>query len=348
MKAIQAEVFVLNSCRKIIKGAIFLLATIVAVLGVSALSTHEENKIPAVSAGIGEGDRYHFLLVGRDEAAGLTDVMMLVSVDKGNGRMCLAQIPRDTYFRYTEKDYKKINGAMSTLGGADSLCRALERAFSTEIDAYIVLDLDFLVTAVDMIGGVTLDVPCDMDYEDPSQDLSIHLKKGRQVLDGAAAAEFIRFRSGYLRGDLGRMDAQKLFMSAFLEAAKDKLGNHLPHLVLSAMRSVSTNMRVDQILSLARMMRSMDGSSVTLLTLPGEEVQSSVSGAWYYVLSRSGTAKVLEEHFGVTGASACIDPAHLFSNVGRREFESVYRREIQPQYYTVSEIREHGLASPSN
>ena len=294
-----------------------------------------------------ESGRYHVLLLGQDEAAGLTDVMMLISVDPEEGRVCLAQIPRDTYFRYTKKDYKKINGAMGTLGSAEQLCEALEAAFSVNIDAYVLLDLDFVESAVNMMGGVEIDVPCDMDYEDPTQGLSIHTRKGRQILDGAEAAEFVRFRSGYVRGDIGRMDAQKLFMSAFFEAAGKKLGDDVSKLAVLAMKSVKTNMRVDRAISLLRTARSILPENITLLTLPGEEVQSPYSGAWYYVLSRSGTAAVLEEHFGVTGATSCIDPAHLFSNAARKDLESIYRKEILPQYHTVSEIRKNGLSSPS-
>ena len=327
------------------KKSVWLVLAAMMIVAVTAWG-RERTEPPVLPTTVEEEGQYHLLVLGRDEAAGLTDVMMLVSVDAENGRICLAQIPRDTYFRYTEKNYKKINGAMSTLGGADALCRALEKALSTEIDAYILLDLDFVEAAVDMIGGVELDVPCDMDYEDPAQGLSIHIKKGRQMLGGAEAAEFVRFRSGYLRGDIGRMDAQKLFVSAFLEAAWKMEAEELPRLAVSALGAVRTNMRIDRVIALARMLSAAKPENVTLLTLPGEEVQSAVSGAWYYVLSREGTAAVLEEHFGVTGASACIDPAHLFSNTARNDLESVYRRNIPAEYYTVSGIREGGFASP--
>ena len=77
-----------------------------------------------------DGEAYHVLVLGKDDASGLTDVMMLVSVDVQNGRACLMQIPRDTYFRYTENNYRKINGAMHALGGAEALSKMLESALS--------------------------------------------------------------------------------------------------------------------------------------------------------------------------------------------------------------------------
>lgn len=339
----------MNSCKRKSKRFLMLAMAVIVAVAAVVFAEKEENRASASLVGTGgEDGRYTVLLMGQDEAAGLTDVMMLVSVDAEAGRVCLAQIPRDTYFRYTKKDYKKINGAMGTLGGAEQVCEALQKAFSLDIDAYVLLDLDFVRSAVDMMGGVEIDVPSDMDYEDPAQGLSIHIKKGRQVLDGAEAAEFVRFRSGYVRGDIGRLDAQKLFLSALFEAAGKKLGDDVPRLAMLVMRSVKTDMRVDRAISLLRAARSIPPENITLLTLPGEEVRSSVSGAWYYVLSRAGTAAVLEEHFGVAGASACIDPAHLFSNTARKDLESVYCREILPRYYTVSELREDGLASLSD
>ena len=179
-------------------------------------------------AGEGGGrDVYNFLLLGQDEAAGLTDVVILAHVEAG--RMCMAQIPRDTYLRYTDQNYKKINGAVKS-GGAAALCEALEQALPVVIDGYVLLDLDCVRDAVDLLGGVEIDVPCDMDYEDPTQGLSIHLKKGRTHLSGAEAVHFVRYRAGYVRGDLGRVDAQKLFLAAFLEAATHVDVRALPRL----------------------------------------------------------------------------------------------------------------------
>jgi len=37
-------------------------------------------------------------------------------------------------------------------------------------------------------------VPVDMDYDDPLQGLSIHIKKGQHHFDGAMAEKFMRFR----------------------------------------------------------------------------------------------------------------------------------------------------------
>ena len=69
---------------------------------------------------------------------------------------------------------------------------------------------------MDNLSGIEIDLPYDMDYEDSSQNLSIHLKAGKQTLGGKEALGFLRYRSGYVTGDLGRIDAQKLFLNAFI------------------------------------------------------------------------------------------------------------------------------------
>jgi sugar/nucleoside kinase (ribokinase family) len=77
--------------------------------------------------------------------------------------------------------------------------------------------------AVDAIGGVEADVPFDMHYDDPAQGLHIHLEKGRQRLDGKAAEQFLRYRSGYATGDLGRVDARSGFLRTVLSQVKEKM-----------------------------------------------------------------------------------------------------------------------------
>ena len=79
-----------------------------------------------VSKSLGANGGYrNFLLLGRDRASGLTDVIMLASINTDERSVTVVQIPRDTYARYTDGSYKKLNGAMSSLGGASELCKLL-------------------------------------------------------------------------------------------------------------------------------------------------------------------------------------------------------------------------------
>ena len=108
----------------------------------------------------------NFLLCGKDRASGLCDVIIVAQLDTVNHAASLVQIPRDTYADYTEKSYRKLNGAPSALGGVKGLSAFLTETLGIPIDHYALVDLDCIGDVVDAIGGVTLTVPTDMDYED--------------------------------------------------------------------------------------------------------------------------------------------------------------------------------------
>lgn len=93
-----------------------------------------------------------------------------------------------------------------------------------EIDNYVVINNDALIKLVDIIGGVEFEVPIDMNYDDKTQNLHIHLKKGLQIIDGNKAEMLLRFRHNnngssysveYGDNDYGRMKTRKKFYSCF-------------------------------------------------------------------------------------------------------------------------------------
>ena len=78
------------------------------------------------------------------------------------------------------------------------------------------------MAVIDYLGGVDFYVPCDMNYDDPYQDLHIHFKEGMQHLDGQAVMEVARFRqnnkdeNGNVTGywDTGRTETQQKLLIA--------------------------------------------------------------------------------------------------------------------------------------
>ncbi len=286
---------------------------------------------------------FHFLMLGKDSAAELCDVIMLVSYKPSDRSLCIVQIPRDTYFAYTDGSYRKINAASRVLGGSDKLKNKLSQALGVSIDGYVEFDLDFVKRAVDMVGGVEIDVPCDMDYDDPEQDLSIHLKKGLQTLTGEQAVAFIRFRSGYLRADLGRMDAQKLFLASFAKAFSERVSvSELPRMLLMSVGHLKTDVRFDTMLSVLTEMRQLSTDRITVLTLPGEEFQSEYSGAWYYILSHDGCETAIGDYLA-DGEYVGFDRFGLFTDSKRAAIKQIYQRNIPPVPHTFMGIMEQGV-----
>lgn len=175
-----------------------------------------------------------FAVFGVDKDGFRTDVTMLVFLNRETLDIDIISIPRDTWIRLPEDvyatlldrrsdtpEFMKINGvpayAEPNLRNETSV-DVLEQTFGIDIDYYISLDLEGFIAIVDLVGPVIMDIPEDMVYNDPIQDLYIDISAGEnQEINGALAEGIIRYRSGYTNGDLGRIDMQHEFMVAFME-----------------------------------------------------------------------------------------------------------------------------------
>ncbi len=307
------------------KKYIIAAVSAVIIIAVIALSIGRIEE-PAAFAGKNKQEPTTILLLGRDRASGLSDVIMLVSLDTDAKHASVMQIPRDTYAYYGVEAHRKLNSAASLIG-EKKLCDFTERAFGIKLDGYVSLDLDVFRTLVDRIGGVEMELPIALDYEDPEQGLYIHLPAGRQVLDGEAAEKLVRYRSGYTNGDIDRLDVQKSFLAAFVSSIKKsvKLTNIygiasdiLPHL--------KTNISASKLISLCVGALGIELTNVDMLTLPGEAAISPVSGASFYIMSARPSHRALCEYFGKTGEEMDSDGAFLHGTL--EEFRKIYMKDF--------------------
>lgn len=294
----------------------------------------ETDSIPTAA----EKDRFNILIAGCDRASGLTDVIMLLSVDEQSGSAVCLQIPRDTYAEYTSGSYKKLNGAYGALG-AEGFCKFLSRSLGVKIDSYVIMSPDALVGVVDALGGVEIYLDEPMRYSDPTQGLYISLDAGRQLLDGKRAEQFIRYRSGYADGDLGRLDAQKKFLCGLLSSVRKKTDPiTIARLTSVLLGKTDTNITPADGIRLTEVILSFDTSRIYLLTGAGEAVTAQNSGASYYSLSSPAMNKILEEYFGV-GKNA-FDKEGLFNNEKYENFRDVYGKNTPFRVYTVKKLLE--------
>lgn len=274
---------------------------------------------------------YNMLLVGRDRASAATDVMALLNLDADAGKLTVLQLPRDTLCRENGQGHKlnsvfaekkraaKARGLSDQDAEMDALLGLgafLERALCVSIDYHALVYLDGFVELVDAVGGVTMEIPFPMHYDDPAQNLHIHLEKGLRHLSGAQAEQFIRFRkgnngTGYPMGDLGRLDAQKQFATAMLRGVKESL---TPAQLPALMRTLLTHTKSDLCLSdcvyFGKQVLSLSPDALTLVTLPGYPVGND------YVLNKNGTLALINKYFNVYAADippSAFDTAQIFN-----------------------------------
>lgn len=265
------------------------------------------------------------LILGKDRASGLTDVMMLASFDPTEKKISVMQIPRDTYADYGSSNHKKLNTATKILGGEEKLCDFISEAFGIGVDGYLSLELDAFREAVDAVGGVEMDIPKRLYYNDPAQGLYIDIPAGKQVLDGRQAEMVIRFRGGYSRGDLDRLDMQKRFLAALFTKLKSSLTSSEAYsLAESIFPHVKTNVSLPLAVALGVEALNVDASSLAFMTLPGEATVTQ-SGASFYVMSQKPAQRMMEEYFYSSGS---VDIEEKFRHRTNQDFDQIYCKDF--------------------
>ncbi|MDR3278253.1 MAG: LCP family protein [Oscillospiraceae bacterium] len=212
------------------------------------------------------GGKYTFVVLGSDDGNGNTDVFMVATLDTANYTLNIVNIPRDTLVNVSWPT-KKINSLFANLK-IEGTIEKLADILGYEVDFYVLVDLKAFSKLVNAIGGVDFDVPQNMNYEDPSQNLYIHLTKGMQNLKGDKALQLVRFRS-YSQADLKRIETQQSFlMAAARQILEKKNVGMVPSIVDIFVNDVKTDLTSFNLVWLADEMFKLDAENITFTTAP--------------------------------------------------------------------------------
>lgn len=219
---------------------------------------------------------YTILVSGLDNDNGGSDTNILVRFDATGKSIDLVSLPRDTLLHH-EWVSNKLNYAYAK-GGTELLRQEIENLLGIPVDFYVTVNLKGFIALVDQIGGVDFDVPVDMDYDDPYQNLHIHYSKGLQHLNGQQAMEVVRWRKnndgvGYATADIGRIETQQAFLSQVARQLL-KIGN-VPAMAQVFFKYVKTDLTTGNLVWLGTEALEMGMDAVSFHTLPGD-------GSGYY------------------------------------------------------------------
>ena len=223
-----------------------------------ALRSHLERK----------GRFYTILVSGSDDGNGNSDTNILVAIDTVNGYIYGTSIARDTKAVWNGKNHK-INAAFGS-GGMEKMAEVVSDQLGIPVDYTVSVDLKGFAALVDAIGGVDFDVPVNMDYEDPYQDLYIHISKGMHHLSGSEALKVVRFRKGYATQDIGRMETQQKFLKAVAKQTLtvSNLGK-IDEFVKIFQKYVKTDLTLGDLAWLGKEAISIGADNIEFSTLPG-------------------------------------------------------------------------------
>ena len=304
---------------------------------------------------------YTFLIAGLDDASLNTDVMMLASLDTENHKINILQIPRDTFVNKYVGGYSYVNSVNAMYSSAyhsykvptqgsvsdetyasmaktarleamRDVCARLEKSLCVKIDRFVLLDTSAFREIVDSVGGVEFAVPFDMDYDDPVQDLHIHLKAGKQILDGDKAEQFIRFRKGekysYPAGDIDRVDARADFMRAMISQVKSNISLSLiSQIITTVSTKLDTDIKIEEAIYFAKEAYKVSDGNITIKTIGGAVLQNPATGVWkYYCLNRDAAIFDINKYMNAfTRAidAEIFDTAGIFTNSKDAEYSYI-------------------------
>ncbi len=238
------------------------------------------------------------LLLGTDASGLRTDAMVLLTVNAPEGKLSLVSLPRDTLVD-GNVEIPKLSTVYGANGGGRNGLEMVNIRVSQTIgfmpDGYLLLELQDFVKFVDLMGGIRFDIPMDMVYSDPSQDLSISMQKGYWTLDGEQAADLMRFCSGYEGGDLDRVQVQQAFLTALMQqAVRFRNVVKLPAFLNLLMSSTETNLNARNLLWLAKAIQHADRSEIATATLPGKTTE--LDGLSYFVLDSAAVPETVNTY----------------------------------------------------
>lgn len=273
----------------------------------SALPSVDPSAFPLESAEAtpAAGERISILLTGIDSTPtrthALTDTLLVLSVDPKTKTGAMVSLPRDLariplYFGGTYGG--KINSLLSYARRhpeqfpdkpATTLTREVGHLVGVPVQYYAAVDLNGFVKLIDLVGGVTVNNPKDIDdyryggWTD-GRPIGFHLKAGERRLDGQEALAFARSRMGAGDSDFSRARRQQLLLLGL----RNKLTNpemlpRLPEILKAAGDSIKTNFPVSRLEEMLALATEIDGDQVKRLVL-GPEYSDRGTGTSTYEL----------------------------------------------------------------
>ena len=254
----------------------------------TAEPTQEQSEESQLEEQYGKIQRVNILVAGIE--GDRTDTLMVFSYDQNNNVIDIISVPRDTYVDYGFKDAgrKKINsvyGYPDEKGGIRATANAVSKVLSVPIHKYVSIDYDGVKEVVDAIGGVEVDIPFNMRYDDPyaTPELHINLKKGLQTLDGDKAIEFLRWRKnnrGNLgaQGDIGRIKRQQEFVISAIKKAISP--SKLTKAITIGLKNTKTSLTLKEAMFYGSKLAGIKDENINAYSVPGED--TTIDDLWFF------------------------------------------------------------------
>lgn len=234
---------------------------------------------------------FSVLILGVDERendAGRSDTMIVMTVNPTLGSSKMVSIPRDTYTEIVGKGIKdKINHSYA-FGGVRMAKETTEELLDIPIDYVVQVNMEGFKEIVDAVGGI------EVNNGLPFESEGFQFPKGSIGLNGEEALAFVRMRYEDPDGDFGRQNRQKQVIQAIISEGISVNSVLKLNAILEAVgENVRTNMTYAEIRDVPANYRSAAGHIDQLYFESG--TSSRIDGIWYYLMDEQELVTVSDE-----------------------------------------------------
>ena len=227
--------------------------------------------------------------------AGLSDVMMLVSINQKTGKIVLCSFLRDLYAHYPTSPKNPINGGYDKLnhahayGGPTLTMAVLKETFNIDVKYYAKVDFSAFVEVVDAMGGLDLylsaaevsfinknEAGSAADSGNKGYTVSpLKAQAGVHHLNGVQALTHARNRT--IGSDFQRTERQRALISAMITKAKSLSLSQMMNLLDVFLPLITTNMTKDMLKDMVGNLPAMLGYEIESTKIPQEGTYNSIN-----------------------------------------------------------------------
>ena len=188
-----------------------------------------------------------------------TDCIIVASLNNETKEIKMVSVYRDTLLDLSEGTYQKCNAAYS-YGGPVMAVNMLNMNLDLDIQDYVTVDFGAIADAIDLLGGIEIDVTDEEAYyiSEYLQETADSAGKeahfldygGHLLLDGAQATTYARIRST-AGGDFTRTERQRLVIEKMFEKAMTADLGTINAIVDAVFPQVSTSFTLQEVLTYA-------------------------------------------------------------------------------------------------
>ena len=178
------------------------------------------------------------------------DGLMILTVNPETLNITMMSIPRDSYVPISCRNNTKNKLTHAGWFGTDCMIETIENKFDIELNYYVKVNFKGVVSIVDALGGVEVDVPKKLCTDNSDRQGEICINKGLQTLNGEQALVLARNRYDLALGDIDRGYNQQLLIKALINKATEiRSVNTVIDLLEKLSNNLDTNLTTEEILS---------------------------------------------------------------------------------------------------